>query len=131
MRSLTERQWDLYFEAVERLNRLPPEERRAALPALQAEAGDADVAALVALHAGLAPDIERCRSGERIHNLVLAECIGRGGMGAVYRATQTFADGITREVAVKLIDPTLLAHEPGDSQRRFQQEIGTLVRLEH
>jgi serine/threonine protein kinase len=128
MRSLTERQWDLYFELVEPLEKLATDERRTALAALQA---DEDVVALVALHLGLTPDIDRCRSGERIRNLVLAERIGCGGMGAVYRATQTFSDGIERAVAVKLINPALILHEPELSQRRFQREIGTLAKLEH
>ena len=97
----------------------------------RAPGANEDVVALVALHLGLTPDIDRCRSGERIRNLVLAERIGCGGMGAVYRATQTFSDGIEREVAVKLINPALILHEPELSQRRFQREIGTLAKLEH
>ena len=34
MRSLTERQWQLYFGLADRLQQLPHGERRAALPAL-------------------------------------------------------------------------------------------------
>lgn len=130
MRSLTERQWQRYFELVEQLDRLAPHERRSGLSALRSET-EGDIFALLELHLGQAPDIDRCRSGERIRNLVLGERIGGGGMGVVYRATQTFADGIERQVAVKLIHPALMQHEPELSQHRFRHEIGTLVRLEH
>ena len=131
MQSLTERQWQLYFDLADKLQQLPPAERRAALPALRAEADDGEVAALVELRLGLRPEPDRCRSGERIRNLVLAERIGSGGMGAVYRARQTFANGIEREVAVKLIHPTLLLQEAQEAQQRFLAEIGTLAKLEH
>jgi serine/threonine protein kinase len=131
MRSLTERQWQLYFDLVDRLASVPAAERRAALPALRAEAANDDVAALLELHAAAKPDFDRCRRGERIRNLVLGERIGCGGMGTVYRATQAFADGIERDVAVKLIHPALLLHEPHAARQRFQNEIGMLVRLEH
>jgi serine/threonine protein kinase len=130
MRSLTEGQWERYFELVERLERLPPDQRRRGFSELQADV-DFDVFALVGLHLDLTPDIDRCRTGDRIGNLVLAERIGCGGMGAVYRATQSFSDGIERQVAVKLIDPGLILHEPELSHRRFRTEIGTLAKLEH
>lgn len=131
MRSLTERQWQLYFELADRLQQLPPLERRAALPALCVQASNRDVAALLELHLELKPEPDRCRSGERIRNLRLAERIGSGGMGTVYRATQAFSGGIEREVAVKLIHPALLLQEPHEARRCFEAEIGTLAGLEH
>ena len=101
------------------------------MPALCGRTANRDVAALLELHLGLKPELDRCRSGERIRNLRLAERIDSGGMGAVYRATQAFSDGIEREVAVKLIHPALLLQEPREAQRRFEAEIGTLAALEH
>ena len=59
--------------------------------------------------------------GYHIHGL-----IGRGGMGAVYRATQ---EGLEREVAIKVLPP-----EIGDVAgfgERFRREAKTLARLQH
>jgi serine/threonine protein kinase len=54
----------------------------------------------------------------------LIELIGRGGMGAVYRARDTVID---REVAVKVL-PAELATEPG-YRERFRREAHTAARL--
>jgi serine/threonine protein kinase len=54
----------------------------------------------------------------------LIEVIGRGGMGAVYRARDTVID---REVAVKVL-PAELANEPG-YRERFRREAHTAARL--
>ena len=52
--------------------------------------------------------------------------IGRGGMGAVYKAAQPRLD---REVAIKLL-PAELAEDP-DFVARFEREARTLARLDH
>ncbi len=131
MRHLSERQWNTYFRVVERVRRLPPAQRPAALQSLREEITDRDVASLVDLHFCLPPEFDRRRDGERIRNFVLREPLGRGGMGVVYRAVQQFAPGVEREVAVKLIHPELLLGEGREAARRFNAEIGALVRLEH
>jgi eukaryotic-like serine/threonine-protein kinase len=131
MRTLSEAQWRRYFDALARLRALPAHARRAALPGLCGAAADPEVASLLGLHLTMKPEVDRCRSGERIRNLQLHERIGSGGMGCVYRATQAFCDGVEREVAVKLIHPAQLLHDACDAQRRFRAEIGALVRLEH
>lgn len=131
MRTLGETQWQQYFDALGQLHALPAHARRAALPGLCGGAVDHEVAALVEAHLEMKPDVDRCRSGERIRNLLLHERIGRGGMGCVYRATQSFCDGVGREVAVKLIHPAQLLRDAGDAQRRFRAEIGALACLEH
>ena len=130
MRSLSEHQWERYFELLKQLEKLPDEHGRDALLAQCAE-GASDILPLVKLRLGLAPERDRCRTGERIRNFVLREQIGRGGMGIVYRAIQKFPAGIEREVAIKLIHPELVADAPGEARQRFEQEIGVLVKLEH
>ncbi len=52
--------------------------------------------------------------------------LGRGGMGVVYQAVQTLMD---RPVAVKVINPSLLAHP--DALPRFQSEVKTAAKLDH
>ena len=59
-------------------------------------------------------------------NLEILECLGRGGMGVVYKARQPKLD---RFVALKII-----AHEKADDQwfaDRFTREARTLARLNH
>lgn len=131
MRSLTSSQWERYLDLVERLDGLPADHRLAALQGEDTEYGKDEVLALARLRFSLAPDPDRSRGGERIRNFVLKEQIGRGGMGVVYRAAQVFSDGIERDVAVKLINPQLLALDPDAALSRFHREIATLVQLEH
>lgn len=55
---------------------------------------------------------------------ILAE-LGRGGMGVVYRAHDPL---LNREVAVKLIPPTLLTPE---TEQRFQREAQLVAQMDH
>ena len=131
MRSLSEDQWARYFNLIETLEQTPADQRHASLLSLRADAENDSVLELVELRLGLTRDFDRDRSGERIRNLILREQIGRGGMGVIYRAAQLFSDGVEREVAVKLIHPELVAQRQEEALKRFQQEIGTLAKLEH
>ncbi|MBI5294798.1 MAG: protein kinase [Chloroflexi bacterium] len=65
-------------------------------------------------------------SGRAIHGYALAERIGKGGMGSVYRAVQP---NVEREVAVKIILPAYANHP--DFIRRFEAEAQLVARLEH
>ena len=51
--------------------------------------------------------------------------LGRGGMGVVYRAHDPL---LNREVAIKLIPPTLLSPE---SEQRFQREAQLVAQMDH
>ncbi len=52
--------------------------------------------------------------------------LGQGGMGAVFRATDL---RLTREVALKVLSPELVAHPT--ARRRMTQEANALARIEH
>ncbi len=64
--------------------------------------------------------------GQRLSNRydIRAE-LGRGGMGVVYRAHDPL---LNREVAVKLIPPTLLSP---DTEQRFQREAQLVAQMDH
>jgi serine/threonine protein kinase len=51
--------------------------------------------------------------------------VGRGGMGVVYRARDPL---LNREVAVKLIPPSLLGAE---AEQRFQREAQVVAQMDH
>ena len=65
-------------------------------------------------------------SGRAVRGYQLADRIGEGGFGAVYRAVQP---NIEREVAIKIILPRY-ANNP-DFIRRFEAEAQMVARLEH
>jgi serine/threonine-protein kinase len=65
-------------------------------------------------------------ASRRSRSIHLGEQIGKGGFGAVYRATQTL---IEREVAIKVILPQY-ADQP-EFIRRFEAEAQLVARLEH
>ena len=65
-------------------------------------------------------------TGRAIRGYALAEKIGAGGMGAVYRAVQPLVE---REVAIKIILPAFANHP--DFIRRFEAEAQLVARLEH
>ena len=63
--------------------------------------------------------------GKTIGKYRIVGQLGRGGMGAVYRAVDETLD---REVAVKVLNPEL---QDGDVMKRFRAEATTLARLSH
>jgi WD40 repeat protein/transcriptional regulator with XRE-family HTH domain len=65
-------------------------------------------------------------TGRAIRGYALAERIGAGGMGAVYRAIQP---NVEREVAIKIILPAFANHP--EFIRRFETEAQLVARLEH
>ncbi len=65
-------------------------------------------------------------TGRAIHGYALAERIGKGGTGSVYRAVQP---NVERDVAVKIILPVYANHP--DFIRRFEAEAQLVARLEH
>ncbi len=65
-------------------------------------------------------------TGRAIRGYALAERIGMGGFGSVYRAVQPNVD---REVAIKIILPAFANHP--DFIRRFEAEAQLVARLEH
>ncbi len=65
-------------------------------------------------------------SGSRLGPYEIAEQIGVGGMGEVYRATDT---NLKRAVAIKVL-PVLLAAD-GERLARFQREAEVLATLSH
>jgi len=65
-------------------------------------------------------------TGRAIRGYALADRIGKGGMGTVYRAVQP---NVEREVAVKIILPAFANHP--DFIRRFEAEAQLVARLEH
>ena len=84
----------------------------------------ADVAVTGALLKGAdAPAVDR--SGCEYGHFRLLECLGTGGMGAVYSAERT--DGVPQAVAVKLLRGSISA----EGRARFLGEAKFLARLEH
>jgi predicted Ser/Thr protein kinase len=64
----------------------------------------------------------------RLPGLQILELIGRGGMGAVYKARQTALD---RTVAVKVLRADLSEHAREAFGARFSREARTLAQLTH
>ncbi|MEK7865504.1 MAG: protein kinase [Planctomycetota bacterium] len=69
---------------------------------------------------------ERLRVGTLLGQFRIDEFIGRGGMGAVYKATQTSLD---RSVALKVL-PRHMAEDP-EFVQRFHREAKALAELNH
>lgn len=57
----------------------------------------------------------------------VVELIGRGGMGAVFKAVQT---SLERDVAIKLLPPELAASDP-EFSARFEREAKSMAALDH
>ncbi|MCM2316606.1 MAG: tetratricopeptide repeat-containing serine/threonine-protein kinase [Thermoanaerobaculia bacterium] len=64
--------------------------------------------------------------GTRLGSYVLVEQLGAGGMGVVWRATDT---RLGRDVAVKILPPDLAAHD--ESLSRFEKEARGLAAISH
>jgi eukaryotic-like serine/threonine-protein kinase len=81
----------------------------------------------VLLSAALADDAQRRHAGQRFGAWTLAEHIGRGGMGEVWRATRS--DGLFEgQAAIKLLRSDLSAEKLA---ARFSRERSLLARLNH
>ena len=61
--------------------------------------------------------------GQKIGQYRVLDCLGRGGMGTVYRATD---ETLHRDVALKILHPVF-----EDSSVRFRREAAALARLNH
>jgi tetratricopeptide (TPR) repeat protein len=114
VRARTEGDPALRDELLELLREVPESGEDSPLFTLSGALGESD--------AGDAPDL-----GRHAGPYHLVECIGRGGMGIVYRGVRV--DGqLEREVAVKLVRAAL----DGEALlRRFRRERQILARLEH
>ncbi|QDT76714.1 Serine/threonine-protein kinase PK-1 [Gimesia maris] len=73
-----------------------------------------------------APDDTASPSGMKLEHFVIRERIGRGGMGAVFRAIDTRLD---RVVALKVLSPG--QSRDAGSVKRFQNEAKSAARLDH
>ncbi len=69
---------------------------------------------------------EPLRSGARLGPYEIAETLGSGGMGDVYRARDTRLD---RQVAIKVLAPEF--SEDAERKQRFQREAKTISSLSH
>src|SRR5262245_36165731 len=65
-------------------------------------------------------------TGARIGPYEITALVGEGGMGQVYRATDT---NLGRQVAIKIL-PDTFAHDP-ERLARFEREAKTLASLNH
>src|SRR5688572_17073358 len=64
--------------------------------------------------------------GRKIGRYQIAQAIGAGGMGEVYRARD---EHLERDVALKVLPPGAVSDE--DARRRFRKEALALSRLNH
>lgn len=61
-----------------------------------------------------------------IEGYTIGQCLGQGGMGAVYEGTQ---ESTGRRVAIKIMLDSALGSEEG--RKRFEREVAVVARLEH
>ncbi len=64
--------------------------------------------------------------GRKISNFHINECIGEGGMGTVYKATDMHLE---RTVAIKMLHPHMMKHP--DAFKRFRNEAQLSARVSH
>lgn len=72
-------------------------------------------------------DLDASLVGTRVGPYIIGEELGRGGMGAVFRAFRTDG-GFEQDVAIKISNRVLLS---ADLERRFKNERQILAKLEH
>ena len=65
-------------------------------------------------------------AGQRLASYEIIDCIGSGGMGAVYRARDAT---LGRDIAIKVLPPEL-ACQP-DRAARFEREAKAIATLDH
>lgn len=70
-------------------------------------------------------------SGQRIGTYEIVSLLGKGGMAEVYRARQMLLGGVSREVAIKVIDPPRNEGRLAEFRARFSREAQTLIGLSH
>lgn len=103
---------------------LPVQALAGLCPACMFEQGAFDSRSNIAVSAFVPPAIEEL--APLFPSLEILELIGRGGMGAVYKARQTELD---RVVALKIL-PSAIARDPAFSER-FSREARALAKLSH
>jgi tetratricopeptide (TPR) repeat protein len=136
---MTDERFERLCEIIRRALEAPPELREALI---RDACGD-DTSLAADVHAAIAPDPAIAAMlkiadpettpdpliGRDFHGFRIESCLGYGGMGAVYRATQLSTNGT---VALKFIHPHHLTLPFGTGgRRRFDAEIRTLAKLEH
>ena len=67
--------------------------------------------------------------GQTLGPYALISLLGKGGMATVYRARQTLAGRVQREVAVKVIESELALNQ--EFVARFEREAQTIISLSH
>jgi serine/threonine-protein kinase len=75
------------------------------------------------------PPILRTTNLEYSTKYVLGRCLGAGGMGSVYEATQIGAEGFTKQVAIKLINKAIAAKP--EFLKNFVGEAKLVAQLVH
>jgi eukaryotic-like serine/threonine-protein kinase len=76
--------------------------------------------------AAVGPTQRRLQPGDQLGRYEIAEWLGAGGMGEVYRARDT---RLSRTVAIKILHPAL--HDDPELLQRFEREARTLATLSH
>lgn len=107
----------------------PDQELRGEVESLLAAAGDHLVGPAVAeaLSQFAAPSASVSLAGQTVGDYQVLECIGQGGMGAVYRAQRT-GPGFSQQVALKVLRGDLVH---GELTARFLAERRILSTLDH
>lgn len=107
---------------------VPPDAPEGVCPAcaLRAGFGNGSESPTRATPSPVAPEMSAEELAARLPELDGFELIGRGGMGAVYRARHR---RLERPVAVKLLDASLQA-DPAFAER-FEREARTMAQLDH
>ena len=121
-----EYQWQRVEEIASELEKLAPSEAARRMAQLEEQGETRTILSLVGNWLSLPAPPTPLRAGDPIgRSYVLCEKIGEGGMGEVWRATQTM---IKRDDALKMIHPALIAPA---LCARFAGETEVLGRLQH